>query len=98
MVALLKLIANIMNYAHDQIAEFIYSNGYNLTDKDLHFIVIAIAGALIFTFIQIFFKFISKYSITVISFIYTFTVLVVIVFAIEIQQKITDQLMIDNAN
>jgi hypothetical protein len=63
--------------------------GYNLNDKELHFIVIAIAGIIIFACVHLAFKFISKYSITAISFIYTFTVLVVIVFAIEIQQKIT---------
>ena len=38
---------------------------------------------------QVVFKMLSKWSITAISFIYTFTVIVVIVFAIEIQQKIT---------
>lgn len=89
MVELFKLITNIINYSHNQIVDFIRTRGYNLTDKDLHFIVIALAGIIIFALVQMLFKFLSKYSITAISFIYTFTVLVVIVFAIEIQQKIT---------
>ena len=42
-----------------------------------------------FVVVQFLFRFLSKWSITVISFIYTLTVLLVIVFAIEIQQKIT---------
>ena len=35
------------------------------------------------------FKYLVRYSLTAISFIYTFTVLVVLVFAIEIGQKLT---------
>ena len=51
----------------------------------------ALIGIVIFAFTQIIFKKLSKYSITAISFIYTLTVMVVIVFAIEIQQKITNR-------
>lgn len=91
MLELLKLFTSIINYAHDAIVNFVRARGYNLTDKDLHFIIIALMGLTIFICVQILFKFLSKYSITAISFIYTFTVLVVIVFAIEIQQKLTNR-------
>lgn len=43
----------------------------------------------IFLIVNLLFKYIAKYSISAISFIYTFTVMVVFVFAIEIEQKIT---------
>lgn len=89
MVEFLKLITRLINYSHDQIVDFMRACGFGLTDKDLHFIVIAIVGIFIFACVQFLFKFLAKYSITAISFVYTFTVLVVIVFAIEIQQKIT---------
>ena len=46
-------------------------------------------GICIFGCTHVFFKYLSKYGITAISFVYTFTVMVVIVFAIEIQQQIT---------
>ena len=63
--------------------------GLNLNDKQLHFVVIGIIGILIFVFVHKLFKYLVQYSLTAISFIYTFTVLVVLVFAIEIGQKVT---------
>ena len=89
MVELLKDLTNVINLAHDQIIDFVRAKGYTLTDKELHFIVIAIVGIVIFACVHILFTFLSKFSVTTISFIYTFTVLVVFVFAIEIQQKLT---------
>ena len=49
----------------------------------------AIIGISIFAITQFIFEKLAKYSITAISFIYTFTVMIVIVFSIEIQQKLT---------
>jgi len=89
MKEVIKLITEIVNTAHDFLLEITQTLGLNLSDKDLHLWVIGIIGFIIFIFVNITFKFVSKWSITAISFIYTFTVLIVIVFAIEIQQKIT---------
>ncbi|ASW42582.1 hypothetical protein [Clostridium isatidis] len=91
MVKLLKLTANFINDLHDAVLDFINVGGYSLNDKQLHFIFMAIVGMAIFAFTQVLFKWLSKYSITAISFIYTITVMVVIVFAIEIQQKLTNR-------
>ncbi|WLD93004.1 hypothetical protein [Alkalihalobacillus sp. AL-G] len=85
----IKLIAAVVNEFHDLLQEFSKGLGFELSDKDLHFWIIGIIGIFCFLFVQITFRLLSEYSITVISFIYTFTVLLVIVFAIEIQQKIT---------
>jgi hypothetical protein len=85
----IKLIAEIVNMSHDILMHFTEALGLQLTDKDLHLWVIGVMGFLIFVFVQVLFKLIAQWSITAISFIYTFTVLIVIVFAIEIQQKIT---------
>ena len=98
MVRLLKLFADIIDYSHATIINFIEARGYNLTDKDLHFIIIALIGIILFACVHIFFNFLSKYSITAISFIYTFTVLVVIVFVIEIEQKLTGNGTMDFAD
>jgi len=46
-------------------------------------------GFISFVLVHIAFKMLSKWSITAISFIYTFTMVLVFVFAIEIQQGIT---------
>lgn len=89
MSEIIKLIAEVVNMSHDLFMNLTEALGLNLTDKDLHLWVIGFIGFMIFLFVQLFFKIIAEWSITAISFIYTFTVLIVIVFAIEIQQKIT---------
>lgn len=91
MVEILKLTARYINDLHDKVLDIVSIAGYQLNDKQLHFIFMALIGIIIFAFTQIIFKKLSKYSITAISFIYTLTVMVVIVFAIEIQQKITNR-------
>lgn len=91
MVEILKLVASFINDLHDKVLDIVSIAGYELNDKQLHFIFMALLGIVIFAFTQIIFKKLSKYSITAISFIYTLTVMVVIVFAIEIQQKITNR-------
>jgi glycopeptide antibiotics resistance protein len=98
MIVFLKWISNIINCAHDAIVDFVDIQGYNLTDKALHFIIIAIFGMALFAGVHFVFKFLAKHSITAISFIYTLTVLIVVVFAIEIQQKITDSGQMDFAD
>ncbi|GLC29698.1 hypothetical protein [Clostridium omnivorum] len=89
MVYLLKLISSITNNIHDFLIGLFKLLGYNMTDKQLHFLIIGIIGMVIFLVVNLLFKYIAKYSISAISFIYTFTVMVVFVFAIEIEQKIT---------
>ncbi|GFP74121.1 hypothetical protein [Clostridium fungisolvens] len=89
MVAIIKALMRAVNDIHDVFIQKAQGSGYNLTDKQLHFIIIGIIGILIFAGTQMLFKWLAKYSITAISFIYTFTVLLVIVFGIEIEQKIT---------
>lgn len=91
MVELLKLTANFINDLHDKVLDIVSIGGYSLNDKQLHFIFMAIIGIIIFGFTHVIFKWLSKYSITAISFIYTLTVMIVIVFAIEIQQKLTNR-------
>jgi O-antigen/teichoic acid export membrane protein len=86
---MLKMISSITNNIHDLLIQLFKTMGYNMTDKQLHFLIIGIIGMIIFLITNLLFKWLSKYSIEVISFIYTFTVMVVFVFAIEIEQKIT---------
>ena len=58
-------------------------------DKDMHFIVMAVLGMILFFMVHFVFKRLAKWSITAISFIYVFTVRTVLGLAIEIGQKIT---------
>ena len=60
-----------------------------LDDEALHFIVMAVLGMLLFFVVHFVFKRLAKISISVLSFIYVFTVMTVLGFAIEIGQRIT---------
>lgn len=60
-----------------------------LGDKELHFLVMFALGMVLFFAVHFVFKRLAKWSITAISFIYVFTVMTVLGFAIEIGQKIT---------
>ena len=60
-----------------------------LGDKDLHFIIMALLGMLLFFMVQFVFKRLARWSVTAISFIYVFTLMTVLGFAIEVGQKIT---------
>ncbi|HBV88196.1 MAG TPA: hypothetical protein DEF42_16450 [Desulfosporosinus sp.] len=85
----LKFITGIINYFHDHLILLSKLMGLKLNDKQLHFLVIGAIGILLFILVHELFKRLVRYSLTAISFIYTFTVLVVFVFAIEIGQKVT---------
>jgi hypothetical protein len=86
---LIYTLTEIVNSLHDAIMILSDQAGLGLNDKDLHLWVFGMIGISSFFLVQIIFKKLSKYSITAISFIYTFTIMLVLVFAIEIQQKIT---------
>lgn len=88
MSLLLKELMLYINMIHDYIV-FKSHNYLNLTDKQLHFILMGIIGMTIFLIVLPIFKYLAKKSITIIGFIYSFTCLVVITFAIEIGQKVT---------
>lgn len=63
---------------------------YEFTDKELHFLVIGILGLLLVWCIYPVFKWLAKRGhIMTITWIYVFTLIVVITFAIEIGQKVT---------
>ena len=89
MTRILKIIAALTNELHDFLIKVSSFFGFDFNDKQLHFIIIAIIGMFIYFVVDRLFKAMSKYSISILSFVYTITVLIVIVFAIEIQQKIT---------
>ena len=79
----LKFITNIMNYVHDILVISSKSMGLMLNDKQLHFLVIGVIGIILFLVVHKLFKYLVQYSLRAISFIYTVTVLIVFVFAIE---------------
>ncbi len=86
--ALLTLV-DLINDLHDFIVTVLKFLGLGFTDKDLHFWFIGFLGTLIFALSDSIFRYAARWNISVISFIYTFTVLIVVVFGLEIEQKIT---------
>ncbi len=63
---------------------------YNFSDKQLHFLVIGIVGMLLVFVIHPIFSWLAKHNHTlVITWIYVFTMIIVLTFAIEIGQKVS---------
>ena len=91
---IILILTEIINNIHDFILIFVSDTlNSNATDKDLHFWIMGIIGIIIFIFVLFLSTIISRlrFGITILSFIYTFTVMVVLVFAIEIQQALTSR-------
>ncbi|WHX64173.1 hypothetical protein [Peribacillus frigoritolerans] len=94
MKEIIQILAEIVNNLHDFILFFVSDTlNSNATDKDLHFWIMGIIGIIIFLFVLFLSNLISRmrFGITILSFLYTFTVMVVLVFAIELQQALTSR-------
>ncbi|MBT2616086.1 MULTISPECIES: hypothetical protein [unclassified Bacillus (in: firmicutes)] len=94
MKEIIQILAEIVNNLHDFILLFVSDTlNSNATDKDLHFWIMGIIGIIIFLFVLFLSNLIARmrFGITILSFLYTFTVMVVLVFAIEIQQALTSR-------
>lgn len=90
MKELLYWIVGIIAKFHDRIMSLNNAFEANFTDKELHFLVIGLLGMAMLFVIYPLFKYLAKHNHEmVIAWIYVFTVVVVITFAIEIGQKIT---------
>jgi len=90
MKELLYAVVGIIAKLHDMIMRLNNAHEANFSDKDLHFLVIGILGMCMLFVIYPLFKYLAKRKHEmVIAWIYVFTVMVVITFAIEIGQQIT---------
>lgn len=90
MKTILLFLVKIIAKCHDKIMLLNDRFGWSISDKWLHFIVIGIFGFCLLAIIQPLFKWLEKRGATLlISFIYVFTVIIVVTFAIEIGQYIT---------
>lgn len=66
------------------------NESFGLTDKELHFIVIGMIGLIMIFIVYPVFKALAKHNhIMVVAWIYVFTCMIVLTFAIEIGQGIT---------
>ena len=90
MADLLYYLVEKMAGIHDVLMTLNDSYETMLSDKELHFIVIGVLGMALLLVIFPLFKALSKHHVLVIAWIYVFTVMVVVTFAIEIGQGITN--------
>ncbi len=88
---LLYKIVEFIAYFHNKILSVNDNFEYNLSDKELHFIVIGLIGMGMIFVVYPVFKWLAKRNhIMMISWIYVFTMILVLTFAIEIGQKVTN--------
>ena len=91
MKELLYTIIEIISVLHTKLLALNDAYEYNFTDKQLHFIVIGILGvALVFAIHPVFLWLAKRKHVMAITWIYVFTLILVITFAIEIGQKVTN--------
>lgn len=89
-----ELLYKIVEYIakiHNYILRLNDAYEYNFTDKELHFLVIGFLGMGFVFVVYPLFKWLAKHDhVMVIAWIYVFTLIIVITFAIEIGQKVTN--------
>lgn len=87
MTRLITFIIKIINKFHGKFLSLNDKYGLNFTDKQLHFLVIGLFGFGLCLVIQPIFEWLSKRGLTIfITFIYAFSAVCVVTFAIEIGQ------------
>lgn len=88
---LLYLIVEIVAKIHRYLLRLNDAYEYNFSDKELHFLIIGALGmGMIFVVHPLFKWLVKRNHIMVISWIYVFTLIIVITFAIEIGQRVTN--------
>lgn len=90
MTEFLYWIVGLIAKIHTYIMHLNDKYEYHFSDKDLHFLVIGVLGMLMIFVVYPVFKWLAKKHIMVIAWIYVFTLILVLTFAIEIGQKLTN--------
>lgn len=95
----LYFIMEIIAECHTKLLNLNNAYEYNFTDKELHFLVIGVIGMMMIFVIYPIFKWLAKNDhIMTITWIYVFTLIIVLTFAIEIGQKVTNTGMMEFAD
>ena len=91
MRTLLYLIVELIAKIHNKLLSLNDAFEYDFTDKELHFLVIGALGMVMIFVVYPVFKWLARNNhVMVISWIYVFTLIIVITFAIEIGQKVSN--------
>lgn len=95
MVELLRFFIEQTHRVHSTVLGLNDLYGWQLSDKDLHFILFGVAAVVLLVAVQAVFKRLLRVSLSTISFIYAFTVMFALAMAIEFGQRITNQGIMD---
>jgi hypothetical protein len=90
----IKFLVEVVNNIHDILILILNDVlGLQMTDKDMHFWIMGFIGIFTFACVYVISKWLSDFpfGIHLIAFLYTLTFMFVLVFAIEIQQAITNR-------
>ena len=91
MRTLLYLIVELIAKIHNKLLSLNDAFEYDFSDKELHFLVIGALGMVMIFVVYPVFKWLARNNhVMVISWIYVFTLIIVITFAIEIGQKVSN--------
>jgi len=89
MSQVLKLVAAVVNELHDLLDAIATRLGSPLDDKQLHFLVFGLFGLALFVAVDAVFQRLARWSITALSFLYSFTLLAILALSVEVQQHLT---------
>ena len=99
MTRFLYAVVEIIAKIHSYLLRMNDAYEYNFSDKELHFLIIGGLGMAMIFAVHPVFKWLARNNhIMVISWIYVFTLIIVITFAIEIGQRVTNTGTMDFAD
>ncbi len=87
MTRLIYMFIQLISKLHSKLLSINYNRGFDLSDKQLHFLIIGFFGFCMLMVIQPIIKWLSRHHAELmITFVYVFSIIIVVSFAIELGQ------------
>jgi hypothetical protein len=91
MESVLILASKVVNFLHDLILAVTQQNGALISDKELHFWVFGLIGMIIFFCSHAAFKYLQRWGLGAVSFVFTGIILTILAVGVEVEQYITNR-------
>lgn len=91
MESVLILASKVVNFLHDLILAVTQQNGALISDKELHFWVFGVIGMIIFFCSHAAFKYLQRWGLGAVSFVFTGIILTILAVGVEVEQYITNR-------
>ncbi|MGI6515029.1 MAG: hypothetical protein GX052_07195 [Syntrophomonadaceae bacterium] len=98
MESVLILASRVVNFLHDSILLVVQQSGTPIGDKELHFWVFGLIGMIIFFCSHAAFKYLQRWGLGAVSFVFTGIILTILAVGIEVEQYITSRGQMDTAD